>query len=70
MSEDAPGIVGILLAAGTSTRFGGNKLLFPMKSGTRMAVASARNLRSAVEQAVAVVRPGSRKLRGLSRPLA
>lgn len=65
MSEATRGIVGILLAAGMSTRFGGNKLLFPMKNGTRMAVASARNMKSALEHVVAVVRPGSKRLREL-----
>jgi molybdenum cofactor cytidylyltransferase len=52
-----PGIVGILLAAGASARFGANKLLVPLDDGTPVAVAAARRLRTAVRDAVAVVRP-------------
>lgn len=50
-----PDIVGILLAAGQGTRFGADKRLYPLKDGTPMAVASARALRSALAEVVAVV---------------
>lgn len=55
--SDAP-VVGILLAAGASTRFRANKLLHPLPDGTPIAVAAARNLRAALDRVVAVVRPG------------
>jgi molybdenum cofactor cytidylyltransferase len=50
-------IVGILLAGGSATRFGSDKLLHPLPDGTPIAVASARNLIAAVPRIVAVVRP-------------
>lgn len=57
-----PTIRGILLAAGSSSRFGANKLLHPLpgpeNAGTPMAVASARNLAAALPNPIAVVRPG------------
>jgi molybdenum cofactor cytidylyltransferase len=49
-------IVGILLAAGAGSRFGGDKLLVPLPDGTPVGVRSARILRGAVDRAVAVVR--------------
>ncbi|MGH6609799.1 MAG: nucleotidyltransferase family protein [Burkholderiaceae bacterium] len=53
--------VGVLLAAGLGTRYdpSGNvfKLLQPAPDGIPIVVAAARNLRSAVERVVAVVRP-------------
>jgi molybdenum cofactor cytidylyltransferase len=55
--SNAP-VVGILLAAGASTRFKANKLLHPLPDGTPIAVAAARNLRAAIDRVVAVVRPG------------
>ena len=58
MSGAAPGVVGILLAAGAATRFRANKLLHPLPDGTPIAVAAARNLRAALDRVVAVVRPG------------
>jgi molybdenum cofactor cytidylyltransferase len=48
-------IVGILLAAGKSTRFGSNKLLHQLNDGTPMVLASARHLHNALPQTVAVV---------------
>lgn len=51
-------IVGILLAAGASTRFKANKLLHALPDGTPIAVAAAINLRGALDRVVAVVRPG------------
>jgi molybdenum cofactor cytidylyltransferase len=50
--------VGILLAAGSGTRFGADKLLHPLPDGTPIAVASARTLKAALGRVLAVVRPG------------
>ena len=50
-------IVGVLLAAGAGTRFGGGKLLARLPDGTPLGVRAARTLRSAVDTALAVVRP-------------
>lgn len=62
-------IVGILLAAGRGTRFGGGKLLAPLPeakhgnlAGTPVGVASAMNLANALSDAIAVVRPGDAEL--------
>lgn len=57
-----PGVVGILLAAGASTRYGSNKLLEPLPDGRPVAVAAARVLAAAVKDAVAVVRPGDDRM--------
>ncbi|MEO8739764.1 MAG: nucleotidyltransferase family protein [Casimicrobiaceae bacterium] len=51
-------IVGILLAAGSASRFGGAKLLATLPDGTMLGVAALRNLLAAVDSVVAVVRPG------------
>jgi molybdenum cofactor cytidylyltransferase len=51
-------IVGILLAGGSATRFGADKLLHPLPDGVPIAVAAARNLAAALARVVAVVRPG------------
>jgi molybdenum cofactor cytidylyltransferase len=48
-------ITGILLAAGRSRRFPGNKLLHPLPDGLPVAVAAARHLCAAVPEAVVVV---------------
>ena len=50
-------VVGILLAAGSASRFGAAKLLARLPDGERMGVAAVRNLVAAVDSAVAVVRP-------------
>lgn len=55
-------VVGILLAGGSASRFGSNKLLHPLDDGTPIAVAAARNLRAALPRVVAVVRPDSEPL--------
>jgi len=61
-------IVGVLLAAGASTRFRANKLLHALPDGTPIAVAAATNLRAALDRVVAVVRPGVPELeRALAR---
>ena len=51
-------ISAILLAAGSGSRFGGDKLLHPLADGTPIGVQAARNLLAAVPDVVAVVRPG------------
>ena len=51
-------ISAILLAAGSGSRFGGDKLLHPLPDGTPIGVAAARNLLAAVPDVIAVVRPG------------
>lgn len=51
-------ILGILLAGGSASRFGSNKLLHPLPDGTPIAAAAARNLKAALPRVVAVVRPG------------
>lgn len=55
-------IVGILLAAGSGTRFGSHKLLHPLPDGTPMAVAALRNLAQGVDEVIVVVRPGDTDL--------
>lgn len=61
MSAPRP-LVGILLAAGSGRRFGGDKLLHPLADGTPMAVAAARRLRQCCPETVAVLRPESAAL--------
>ena len=55
-------VVGILLAAGRAERFGGGKLLAPLRAGPRagaaVGVVALRHLLSAVRPSIAVVRPG------------
>lgn len=58
-------IVGILLAAGSGSRFGGGKLLHPLADGTPIGVASLRNLKQALPEVIAVVRAGDDALRAL-----
>ena len=58
MTEPQKDIVGILLAAGTGSRFGGDKLLHPLPDGVAIAAHAARNLFAAGLNVTAVVRPG------------
>jgi molybdenum cofactor cytidylyltransferase len=51
-------ITGILLAAGAGKRYGGGKLKQVLPNGLAICVASARNLAAAVDNVIAVVRPG------------
>lgn len=60
-------ICGILLAAGSASRFGSHKLLHPLPDGTPIGVAAARNLKRSVEIAIAVVKPDDLRLRDLLR---
>jgi len=60
-----PDVVGILLAAGSGTRFGGDKLLAGLPgaaAGDAVGVAACRNLVAAVPEVIAVVRPGDAAL--------
>ncbi|HZP93579.1 MAG TPA: nucleotidyltransferase family protein [Burkholderiales bacterium] len=47
---------GILLAAGSGTRFGGGKLLATLPGGMAVGIASYRNLRAALDRVCVVVR--------------
>ncbi len=55
-------IVGILLAAGQGTRFGGDKLLATLAEGTPIGLQAARNLAQALDEVLAVVRPEDQRL--------
>jgi molybdenum cofactor cytidylyltransferase len=50
-------IVGLLLAAGSATRFGADKLAYPLPHGVPIAVQAARHLKSKLARVVAVVKP-------------
>ncbi|HTS52255.1 MAG TPA: nucleotidyltransferase family protein [Burkholderiales bacterium] len=58
-------IAGILLAAGSGTRFGGPKLLHRLPGGVPIGLTALRNLAAALPQLVIVVRPGDEELRQL-----
>jgi molybdenum cofactor cytidylyltransferase len=58
-------IVGILLAAGSGSRFGGGKLLHRLADGTPIGIVSLRSLRAALPEVLAVVRSGDEELRRL-----
>jgi molybdenum cofactor cytidylyltransferase len=61
-------VVAILLAAGSATRFGSDKLLHALPHDVPIAVQAARHLRAVFEKGVfAVVRPHARELAGLLR---
>lgn len=55
-------VTGILLAAGTASRFGGRKLLHPLADGSPIGLASWRCLQSVLSSTVVVVRPGDEAL--------
>jgi len=59
--REAP-VVGILLAAGSATRFGGDKLLATLPDGMPICVAALAHFAVAVDAVVAVVRPGDDRL--------
>jgi molybdenum cofactor cytidylyltransferase len=52
-------IVGLLLAAGTASRFGSDKLRHTLPHGVAIAVQAARHLKAVLPRVVAVVRPGA-----------
>ncbi|MFU8788206.1 MAG: nucleotidyltransferase family protein [Methylobacter sp.] len=58
-------IVGILLAAGASRRFGTDKLTHSLPGGDPVAVRACRNLLAGSDKVLAVVRPGSGQLAAL-----
>ena len=49
-------IVGLLLAAGSATRFGSDKLRHPLPHGVPIAVQAARHLRAELSRVVVVIR--------------
>ena len=51
--------VGLLLAAGASTRFGADKLSHALPHGVAVAVQAARHLKAEIDRVIAVVRPGA-----------
>jgi molybdenum cofactor cytidylyltransferase len=58
-------IVGILLAAGSGSRFGGDKLLAPLADGVPVGIRSLRTLRSAIGEVIVVTRPEDNALRAI-----
>jgi len=54
--------VGILLAAGSGSRFGGGKLLHRLRDGTPIGVVALRNLKKALPDVIAVTRVGDDEL--------
>jgi molybdenum cofactor cytidylyltransferase len=58
-------IQGVLLAAGSASRFGGGKLLHPLPDGTPLGIASYRNLKAACPHVIVVVRESDETLRRL-----
>ena len=60
-------VVGLLLAAGSASRFGSDKLAHALPHGVSIAAQSARHLKSELPRVVAVVRPGSAPLAGALR---
>ena len=55
-------IVGLLLAAGSASRFGSDKLRHALPHGVPIAVQAARPLKAELERVVAVVKPDSIEL--------
>ncbi len=55
-------IVGLLLAAGSASRFGSDKLLYRLPHGVPIAVQAARHLKSELPQVIAALRPDSEAL--------
>jgi molybdenum cofactor cytidylyltransferase len=58
-------VVAILLAAGSASRFGSDKLLHRLPHSVPIAIQSARHLKKAIERVLAVVRPGSAEIEKL-----
>lgn len=59
------GLVGVLLAAGSSRRFGGQKLLQPLEGEACIAVLSCRKLCRVTDHVVAIIRPRDAELAGV-----
>jgi molybdenum cofactor cytidylyltransferase len=57
-------VVGLLLAAGSASRFGSDKLRHPLLHGVPIALQSLRNLQPEVDKVFAVVKPGDAALFG------
>ncbi len=57
--------VGLLLAAGQGSRFGGDKCLAPLVDGTPLVLQAARNLQDTVDQMLVIARPDDRALQQL-----
>lgn len=55
-------MVGLLLAAGSASRFGSDKLLHPLPHGVPIAAQAARHLKKEISRVVAAVRPQSPEL--------
>jgi molybdenum cofactor cytidylyltransferase len=55
-------VVGLLLAAGSASRFGSDKLQYALPHGVAIAVQAARHLKSQLARVVAVVKPGADEL--------
>ena len=55
-------IVGVLLAAGSATRFGADKLNARLPGGMPLGIAALEHLRAPVDAVIAVVRPGDASL--------
>jgi molybdenum cofactor cytidylyltransferase len=58
-------IVGLLLAAGSASRFGSDKLLHRLPHGVPIAVQAARHMKKEISRVVGAVRPDSAELRDL-----
>lgn len=58
-------VAAILLAAGSASRFGSDKLLHLLPHSVPIAIQSARHLKKEMERVLAVVRPGSAELEKL-----
>jgi molybdenum cofactor cytidylyltransferase len=61
-SQASLNIVGLLLAAGSASRFGSDKLRHALPHGVPIAVQAARHLKAGLPRVLAVVRPGSAEL--------
>ncbi len=58
-------VTGILLAAGQSQRFGGNKLLYRLADGIPIVVHTARKLKAVLPDIIAVIGAGDQETAGL-----